>query len=69
MGHFAPDCLTLPGLPLGIHTLRRRYAGNLFMKGNQIDYLRRWLGHSSVHPTLSYLELVPDPSGSLDRVP
>ena len=33
------------------------------------QYLSRWLGHSSIQTTLIYLELVPDPSGSLDRAP
>ena len=41
----------------------------LLMNGIQINYLSRWLGHSSIQTTLIYLELVPDPSGSLDRVP
>ena len=29
----------------------------------------RWLGHSSIQTTLIYLELVPDPTGSLAMVP
>ena len=51
------------------HTLRHSYARHLLMNGTQINYLSRWLGHSSIQTTLIYLELVPDPSGSLDRVP
>ena len=39
------------------------------MNNIQINYLSRWLGHSPIQTTLIYLELVPDPSGSLDRVP
>ena len=31
--------------------------------------LSRWLGHSSIQTTLIYLELVPDPTGSLATVP
>ena len=39
------------------------------MNSIQINYLSRWLGHSSIQTTLVYPELVPDPSGSLERVP
>ena len=41
----------------------------LLMNNIHINYLSRWLEHSSIQTTLIYLELVPDPSGSLDRVP
>ena len=58
-----------PGRRIGTHTLRHSYARHLLMNGIQINYLSRWLGHSSIQTTLIYLELVPDPSGSLDRVP
>ena len=58
-----------PGRKIGTHTLRHSYARHLLMNGIQINYLSRWLGHSSIQTTLIYLELVPDPSGSLDRVP
>ena len=34
-----------------------------------INYLSRWLGHSSVQTTLIYLELVPGPTESLAMVP
>ena len=54
---------------IGTHTLRHSYARHLLMNGIQINYLSRWLGHSSIQTTLIYLELVPNPSGSLDRVP
>ena len=57
------------GRKIGTHTLRHSYARHLLMNGIQINYLSRWLGHSSIRTTLIYLELVPDPSGSLDRVP
>ena len=33
------------------------------MNGIPINYLSRWLGHSSIQTTLIYLELVPDPTG------
>ena len=59
----------VPGRKIGTHTLRHSYARHLLMNGIQINYLSRWLGHSSIQTTLIYLELVPDQSGSLDRVP
>ena len=51
------------------HTLRHSYARHLLMNGIPINYLSKWLGHSSIQTTLIYLELVPDPSGSLAAVP
>ena len=48
----------------GTHTPR-----HLLMNGIPINYLSRWLGHSSIQTTLIYLELVPDPTGSLAAVP
>ena len=59
----------VPGRKIGTHTLRHSYAHHLLMNGIQINHLSRWLGHSSIQTTLIYLELVPDLSGSLDRVP
>ena len=59
----------MPGRKIGTHTLRHSYARHLLMNNIQFNYLSRWLGHSSIQTTLIYLELVPDPSGSLDRVP
>ena len=58
-----------PGRQLGNHTLRHSYARHLVMNGIPINYFSRWLGHSSIQTTLIYLELVPDPSGSLAAVP
>ena len=61
------------GLPfgrrVGTHTFRHSYARHLLMHGIPINYLSRWLGHTSITPTLVYLELVPDPAGSLATVP
>ena len=57
------------GRKIGTHTLRHSYARHLPMNSIQINYLSRWLGHSSIQTTLVYPELVPDPSGSLERVP
>ena len=58
-----------PGREVGTHTFRHSYARHLLMNGIPINYLSRWLGHSSIQTTLIYLELVPDPSGSLAAVP
>ena len=43
----------------GTHTLRHSYARHLLMNGIPINYLSRWLGHSSVQTTLIYLAMVP----------
>ena len=57
------------GKRISTHTLRHSYARHLLMNGIPINYLSRWLGHSSIQTTLIYLELVPDPTGSLAAVP
>lgn len=57
------------GRKISNHTLRHSYARHLLTSGIPINYLSRWLGHSSIQTTLIYLELVPDPSGSLAMVP
>ena len=58
-----------PGRHVGTHTFRHSYARHLLMHGIPINHLSRWLGHASITPTLVYLELVPDPAGSLAAVP
>ena len=58
-----------PGRRISSHTLRHSYARHLLVYGIPINYLSRWLGHSSIQTTLIYLELVPDPTGSLAAVP
>ena len=58
-----------PGCRVSNHTLRHSYARHLLAHGRPINFVSRWLGHSSIHPTLIYLELVPDPTGSLASVP
>ena len=58
-----------PGKNVGTHTMRHSYARHLLMNGIPINYLSRWLGHLSIQTTLIYLELVPDPTGSLAVVP
>ena len=59
----------VPGRRISNHTLRHSYARHLLTSGIPINYLSRWLGHSSIQTTLIYLELVPDPTGSLAMVP
>ena len=58
-----------PGKRVVTHTLRHSYARHLLMSGIPINYLSRWLGHSSIQTTLIYLELVPDPTGSMATLP
>ena len=58
-----------PGREIGTHTFRNSYARHLLMNGIPTNYLSRRLGHSSIETTLIYLEIVPDPSGSLAAVP
>ena len=57
------------GRRVGTHTLRHSYARHLLLNGIPLNYLSRWLGHASIQTTLIYLELVPDPAGSLASVP
>ena len=63
------DGLIEQGRRIGTPTLRHSYARHLLMSGAGINYVSRWLGHPSIKPTLDYLELMPDPSGSLAAVP
>ena len=58
-----------PGKHISTHTLRHSYARHLLLNGIPINYLSSWLGYSSIQTTLIYLELVPDPTGSLAIVP
>ena len=57
------------GKRIGTHTLRHSYARHYLLNGVPINYLSRWLGHSSIQTTLIYLELVPDPMGSVAAIP
>ena len=58
-----------PGRHVGTHTLRHSFARHMLLNGVPINFLSRWLGHYSIQTTLIYLELVPDPAGSLAAVP
>ena len=57
------------GKQVGTHTLRHSYARHYLMNGVPINFLSRWLGHSSIQATLVYLELMPDPMGSVATIP
>ena len=57
------------GRVVGTHTLRHSYARHMLLNGIPLNYLSRWLGHGLIQTTLVYLELTPDPSGSLESVP
>ena len=58
-----------PGRHLSNHTLRHSYARHLLVNWIPINYLSCWMGHSSIQPPPIYLELVPDPTGSLAAGP
>ncbi len=57
------------GKHIGNHTFRHSYARHYLMNGVPINYLSRWLGHSSIQATLIYLKLLPDPMGSVASIP
>ena len=57
------------GRSVGTHTLRHSFARHILLNGIPLNYLSRWLGHGRIQTTLVYLELAPDPSGSLASVP
>ena len=51
------------------HTLRHSYARHLLANGVALNVLSRWLGHSSIETTLVYVELLPDPAGTMAGIP
>ena len=60
MQHLYPDCLmgVLGASPSpasfcpGTCTLRHSYVRHLLMNGRPINFVSRWLGHSSIQTTL-----------------
>jgi len=58
-----------PGRYVGTHTLRHSAARHWLASGVPINHVSRWLGHASLQTTLIYLEILPDPSGFMERVP
>ena len=57
------------GRKVSTHTFRHSYARHLLLHGVPINQLSRWLGHAHLDYTMRYLELLPDPEGSLATVP
>ena len=57
------------GRSVGTHTLRHSFARHMLLNGIPLNYLRRWLGCGRIQTTFVYLELAPDPWGSLASVP
>ena len=57
------------GRKVSTHTFRHSFARHLLLHGIPINHLSRWLGHAQLEHTLRYLELLPDPTGSLAGVP
>ena len=45
------------------------FVRHMLLNGIPLNCLIRWLGHGRIQTTLVYLELAPDPSGSLASVP
>ena len=65
----AQDMGSLPaGREVGTHTLRHSAARHWLASGVPINHVSRWLGHASIQTTLIYLEILPDPTGYMDRV-
>lgn len=58
-----------PGRRVGTHTLRHSAARHWLANAVPINFVQRWLGHSSLQTTLIYLEILPDPLGQIARVP
>ena len=57
------------GRQVGTHTLRHSAARHWLASGVPINHVSRWLGHASIQTTWIYLEILPDPSGYMERVP
>jgi len=57
-----------PDRRVATHTLRHSAARHWLASGVPINHVSRWLGHASIQTTLVYLEILPDPSGYMDRV-
>ena len=57
------------GRKVSTHTFRHSYARHLLLHGVPVNEVSRWLGHVWLSSTFRYLELVPDPQGSLATVP
>ena len=58
-----------PGRAITTHKFRHSCARHWLANGIPINYVSRWLGHASIQSTLVYLELLPDPMGSIAHLP
>ena len=57
-----------PGRRVATHTLRHSAARHWLSEGDPINHVSKWLGHASLQSTLIYLEILPDPTGYMDKV-
>ena len=57
------------GCRIATHTLRHSAARHWLASGVPINVVSRWLGHSTLATTLVYLQILPDPTGYMERVP
>ncbi len=57
------------GKHIGTHTLRHSAARHWLANGVPINVVQGWLGHANLQTTLIYLQILPDPTGYMDRVP
>jgi len=65
----AQDLGSIPaGRHVGTHTLRRSAARH-WSQRCAYNPVSQWLGHTSIQTTLVYLEILPNPSRYMDRVP
>lgn len=58
-----------PGRRIATHTLRHSAARYWLSNGVPLNVVSRWLGHSDLTTTLIYLQILPDPTGYMDKVP
>jgi len=54
---------------ISTHVFRHSAARHWLASGVPINVVSRWLGHASIHTTLIYLQILPDPVGYMERVP
>ena len=54
---------------MSTHSLRHSDTRHMLMNGLPISHLSHFLEHSSPYSMPIYLELVPDPTGSVAAVP
>ena len=65
----AQELGTIPaGRWVETHTLRHSAGRHWLASGVPMNHVRRWLGHNSIQTTLVYLNILPDPSGYMERV-